>query len=74
MPTAAVSIMHMRQAPLVGRAGGLSEGPGASEVEEREKEEEDDAEQLLNELQPVFFVDFNHKRELYHYQCQTIYR
>ena len=38
---AAVNIMLMRQAPLVGRAGGLSEGQGASE-KEREKEEEDD--------------------------------
>ena len=27
----AVNIMLMRQAPLVGRAGGLSEGQGASE-------------------------------------------
>ena len=38
----AVNIMLMRQAPLVGRAVGLLEGQGASEGEEREKEEEDD--------------------------------
>ena len=59
--------MLMRQAPLVGRAGGLSEGQGASEREEREKEEEDDERyrercyNVLNELQPVFFVDLNIK-------------
>ena len=42
--TPAVNIMLMPQAPLVGRAGGLSEGQGASaqKGEEREKEKEDD--------------------------------
>ena len=38
----AANIIIMRQTPLVGRAGGLSEGQGASEGEEREKEEKDD--------------------------------
>ena len=42
LPVAAVNIMLIRQAPLVGRAGGLSQGQGASEGEERGKEEEDD--------------------------------
>ena len=64
--------------------GTSRKGRGPQRGEEREKEEEDDersrercynvklaAELLLNELQPVFFVDFKHKRELY--QCQTIY-
>ena len=69
MLNAAVNIMLVRLAPLVGRAGGVSEGR-ASEGGKKEKK----SPAVLLSYKIVFycvcivsFVVFKHKRELY--QC-----